>query len=65
MSARYQVSAPATPGARLTVAAKYATLRDARRYARDAYRSRRDLTWQDVRIERPDGMLVEYAGPPR
>lgn len=30
-----------------------------------AFRDRRDLCGQDVRIERPDGTLVEYAGPSR
>ena len=60
----YRVSAPLTPGARPVVAGAAATLADARRLAR-GFSHRRDLTYQDVRIERPSGSLVEYAGPPR
>jgi hypothetical protein len=59
---RYHVTAPATPGAQPTVIETCATLRDARRAARDHSRGERWLRGHDVRIERPDGMLVEYAG---
>lgn len=59
---KYQVTAPATPGAQPTVIGAADTLSDARRIAKPL-RARPDLSGQDVRIERPDGQLVEYAGP--
>ena len=58
---KYLVTAPSTPGATPTSQSVH-TLRDARRIAR-TFRDRRDLRGQDVRIERADGRLVEYAGP--
>ena len=63
---RYRVVAPATPGAPPTPAtsAGSSRLAEARRIAR-CFRHRRDLTYQDVRIVRADGSLVEYAGPMR
>ena len=57
---RYQVTAPATPGATPT-SQLAATLAQARQIAR-TFRDRRDLRGQDVRIERLYGRLVEYAG---
>jgi hypothetical protein len=59
---KYHVSYPSTPGAAPAVHATASTIREARRIARDASRGRSDLRGQDVRIERPDGVLVEYAG---
>lgn len=59
----YRVTAPATPGATPSSELAY-TLTEARRLAAK-FRYRRDLTGQDVRIERLDGQLVEYAGPAR
>lgn len=74
----YQISAPATPGARPTTYGPFKTLAAARKEARK-WAHRKDLTNQDVRIERrpgrpngsrdnPDGrevVFVEYAGPNR
>jgi hypothetical protein len=59
---KFNVSAPETPGA--ASSNHFAkTLREARKIAKEFSR-RRDLTYQDVRIEKlPTGMLVEYAGP--
>ncbi len=63
---KYTVTYPATPGAaRHTRHSKHRLLGSARKAADDAGRDRRDLTWQDIRIERVDGTLVEYAGPAR
>lgn len=60
---KYHVTAPKTPGA--TPSSEGASsLREARQIAKQ-YRDRRDLSNQGVRIERPDGQLVEYAGPNR
>ncbi len=59
---KYHVSAPKNPGAVPSVIASSTTLRDARREAKAFTRGRRDLRGQDVRIERADGSLVEYAG---
>ena len=61
---RYIVSAPTSPGDSATEHGRFETLRDARRGA-DAFANRDDLTYQDVRIERLNGSLVEYAGPSR
>ena len=58
---KYAVTAPTTPGADPS-RTPAATLAEARMIARQ-YRHRRDLRGQDVRIERADGQLVEYAGP--
>jgi hypothetical protein len=60
---KYLVTAPQTPGARPS-SQPAATLARARRIAK-TFRDRRDLNGQDVRIEREDGRLVEYAGPAR
>lgn len=62
--AKYVITAPSTPGAQPTVQGEFATLRTARAAAQKLS-GRRDLKGQDVRIERPDGQLVEYAGPAR
>ena len=64
--ATYQVRLPETPGSQPRVAARGLTLAQARREC-DSYdiQERRDLTYQDVRIERADGRLYEYAGPMR
>jgi hypothetical protein len=61
---KINVTAPETPGA--TPTNHFCnTLREARKIAK-GYKSRRDLTWQDVRIEKAaTGQLIEYAGPPR
>lgn len=59
----YIVTAPKTPGATPTGTAA-SNLAAARKIARQ-HRHRRDLAGQDVRIEREDGSLVEYAGPAR
>lgn len=61
---KYVVTAPKSPGAQPSAVAECATIAEARRAARP-FASRKDLSGQDVRIERPDGMLVEYAGPSR
>lgn len=63
MNAKYTVNAPKTPGAAATAIAA-GTLVEARKIAKQFY-GRRDLKRQDVRIERADGTLVEYAGPAR
>ncbi len=65
MTKTYHVTAPSTPGSRPVVQATTQSLLDARRIARADYGHRRDLTYQDVRIERQDGRLVAYAGPAR
>jgi len=64
MVTKYQINTRSIPGAQMTTQGRTSALRDARRIASE-YRDRRDLTWQDVRIERTDGSLVEYAGPAR
>ncbi len=64
MTARYYVLAPATPGAAPTVLHAADRIRDARTLA-SQLDDRGDLTYQDVRIERRDGSLVEFAGPAR
>lgn len=61
----YVISMPATPGATPREVARPQTLREARVIARKLSHDRRDLVGQDVRIERHDGSLVEYAGPAR
>jgi len=58
----YTLTAPATPGATPTVASTHSTLESARAAARTLSRGRPDLRGQDVRIDREDGSLVEYAG---
>ena len=58
---RYIVTAPATPGATPT-SQPAPTLAQARKIARDISRGRHWMRGQDVRIERLDGTLVEYAG---
>lgn len=62
--AKYLVTYPSTPGA--TPTSRFMnTLREARAFARKHTKHRNDLAGQDVRIERLDGQLVEYAGPAR
>lgn len=61
---KYAVSTRMTPGSAMMVVSGHHTLTEARKAARE-YRNRKDLTWQDVRIERADGSLVAYAGPCR
>lgn len=61
----YLLTYPETPGAEPT-STECATLRQAREMAAAEVRfGRKDLTYQDIRIERADGTLVEYAGPCR
>ncbi len=64
MATQYILRAPKTPGAQPSDISAHVYLAEARKAAR-AFRDRRDLTNQDVRIERVDGQLVEYAGPNR
>jgi hypothetical protein len=63
VSARYRVVAPPTPGGAPRQGPPV-TLREARVIGR-SYAIRADLTYQDVRIERINGDLYEYAGPCR
>lgn len=65
ITAKYIVTYPATPGATPSTQSTHTNLRDARTAANRGASHRRDLNGQDVRIERPNGRLVEYAGPPR
>ncbi len=64
MAKSIQITAPKTPGSQPSIIGEFTNLRDARRAAKAFRVDRRDLTGQDVRIER-DGKLVEYAGPVR
>lgn len=64
-AARYQITAPTTPGASPTVVRQRLTRAEARKAAREFSRGRPDLKGQDVRIETLDGALVQYAGPCR
>jgi hypothetical protein len=59
-----QIETRPTPGAAPCVVSTHSTLREAWTASAE-YASRGDLTYQDVRIERTDGTLVEYAGPSR
>lgn len=59
----YLMSAPSTPGARPTHS--YVSDLAAARARAASCDERRDLRYTDVRIERLDGSLVEYAGPSR
>lgn len=59
----YEVTAPKTAGSIATVIGTATKIADARKIAAQ-FDGRRDLTRQDVRIERA-GELVEYAGPAR
>lgn len=61
----YVLTAPTTPGAQPSHQGSYSNLRLARAAAKKRFAGRRDLVGQDVRIERADGQLVEYAGPAR
>lgn len=61
----YTITMPKTPGAQPVAVATATKLADARKQAKSLSRDRRDLKGQDVRIERTDGSLVEYAGPAR
>jgi len=58
----YTLTAPATPGAPPSIISTHVTLRAARFAAHSLSRGRPDLRGQDVRINREDGSLVEYAG---
>lgn len=60
---KYTVTAPKTPGA-LATSQSANTLAQARAIAKELAGARY-LTHQDVRIDRADGHLVEYAGPCR
>ena len=62
---RIQISAPRTPGAAAAPAWWGETLAEARVAAREHFGQRRDLCYQDVRIELATGALIEYAGPCR
>ena len=62
---RIQISAPRTPGAAAAPAWWGETLAEARVAARERFGQRRDLCYQDVRIELATGALIEYAGPCR
>ena len=59
----YRIVYPGTPGATPTTSEPM-TLRQARAAALEV-RTRKDLTYQDVRIVRRGGDLYEYAGPAR
>lgn len=61
----YTITMPRTPGAQASAVATATKLADARKQAKSLSSDRRDLRGQDVRIERADGSLVEYAGPAR
>ena len=64
---RYELSAPEIPGAAPTVVASYPSIVDAR-FAAERFQGRRDLTYQDVRIDktgRSFSKFVEYCGPTR
>lgn len=63
MNAKYNVTAPKTAGAPPVVIGTYRTLKEARRIASCIQHNY--LTYQDVRINRIDGALKEYAGPMR
>lgn len=60
---KYIITAPSTPGAAPSEQGQANTISAARDAARKLWRPW--LRGQDVRIERPDGELVEYAGPAR
>ena len=62
---RYSLCYSHVPGARPLVQSRHDTLREARRAAALIRRQRPDLTYPDVRIDRADGSVVEYAGPTR
>lgn len=59
---KFSVVAPRVPGATPSVVAECGTIEEARAAARDFSRGRRDLRGADVRINMPDGRLVERAG---
>jgi hypothetical protein len=59
----YQIRYPRTPGSEPSVNGYADCIRDARSHAIVYTASRRDLRYRDVRIERLDGRLQEYAGP--
>lgn len=61
----YQICAPRVPGAQPETYPVDGTLAEVRELATERYGARRDLLRLNVRIERRDGQLVEYAGPPR
>ena len=63
MTTTLEVIAPATPGARPSVIGTARNIREARKLAKP-YQSRKDLTYQDVRIAK-GGRHVEYCGPAR
>jgi len=61
----YNLISRLTPGAKMMIVSGARNLRAVRKDAKTNYGDRADLTYQDVRIERQDGTLVEYAGPCR
>lgn len=61
---RYQVSLPTVPG-NAPSSHPARTLGQARKLAKILGGHRKDLTYQDVRIETANGSLIEYAGPCR
>lgn len=64
-TAAYHVWMPSTPGATETVQAIFASLQEAREYARARGSRRPDLRWQDIAIRTADGKRIAYAGPSR
>lgn len=62
MIAKIYVRMPPAPGATPSLYPAE-SLEVARRLARRLIADRPDLRGQDVRIERTDGQLIEYAGP--
>lgn len=63
---RYALAYPATPGAAQVIWSGHMTLAEVEQeIVTLGLRHRRDLAYQDVRIERGDGSLVRYAGPIR
>jgi hypothetical protein len=66
MANRYQIQYPRVPGAKPAVHRTANTLSMARLIARATIDRRRDLTYQDVRIDDArTGRRVEFAGPSR
>ena len=61
----YQIRYPRTPGSDPSVNGYADCIGDARRLAIAYTADRKDLRYHDVRIERLDGRLQEYAGPYR
>jgi hypothetical protein len=61
----YTIEAPRVPGLQPSKISEHETLSAARKAAKEFSANRPDLKRHDVRIDRPDGHLVEYAGPTR